>query len=227
MERDPRFHHLLEERRRDRGFHISGFHFPGLPVLTTGSPRRAVTAGWGMIPPWARDYEKARSIRGKTLNARAETVAEKPSFKASWPKRRCLVPVEGFFEPHRTDGGTIPWYITRKDRGLFFLGGIYQSTPRGLDQFPVLTCSLLTVPARDLLAEIHNEKLRMPLMIASAVQEEWLSPDLADPDPLNPRWLADQEELEAWPVDRELFRSGADLPQVRKKSMHWIQKSLF
>ena len=150
FERDPRFHYLLQEFPGDfptgRGYHYFGFQHPLMPLLCTVEPSRALPASWGLIPSWAAQPEKALSIRSKTLNARSETLAEKPSFRGSWPEKRCLIPVEGFYEPHKGENGSTPWYITRRDRGLFFLGGIYQDTPPGLTGPADRTFSVLTVP---------------------------------------------------------------------------------
>ena len=74
FERDPRFHYLLDEYPGDRGYHIFGFDYPRLPILLAGRADHACFATWGLIPSWAGKPEKAESIRGKTLNARGETL---------------------------------------------------------------------------------------------------------------------------------------------------------
>lgn len=232
FERDPRFHYLLDDYPVDRGYHLFGFNFPQLPILSTGSAQLALPAAWGLIPSWADSPEKARAIRAKTLNARGETLGEKPSFKASWPRKRCLVPVEGFYEPHLSDTGKNPWYITRKDRALFFLGGLFQECPPKLSAstqgpYPQRTFSIITIPAKGLLAEVHNEKLRMPLILSTAREEEWLDSGLSSVDPADPGWFISQKDLEAWPVDSSLFKSHADSASVREKRDIWNQKKLF
>lgn len=230
--RDPRFHYLLDDYPVDQGYHLFGFNFPLLPILSAGNGDKPFFASWGLIPPWAGIPEKAKSIRGKTLNARGETLGEKPSFKRSWPEKRCLIPVEGFYEPHLSGGRRTPWYISKKDRTLFFLGGIYQDCPPGLTaasggSFPGHTFSIITVPATGLLAEVHNEKLRMPLILSAVREEEWLDSGLKSVDLTDPGWFLSQEELEAWPVNRALFNSHKDTVVVRTREEIWNQKNLF
>ena len=217
FKRDPRFHYLLEEYAEDGGYHYFGFNFPSLPVLPSEYPDRAIPAGWGLIPLWADTVEKAVTIRSKTLNARGETIGEKPSFRNSWPGKRCLLPVEGFFDYHRDESGKNPWYISRKDGSPFYLGGIYQTCPENLRGFPSLTFSIITVPAAGLMAEVHNEKPRMPLILTGGAAEHWLDLSAPEPAPLELGRGISQRELYAWPVDSGIFRSRRDSPQVRQK----------
>ncbi len=220
IERDPRMAFLLEDASLNTGYYVSGFQFPFLPLLGKDGP---MAAAWGLIPGWVRDADKAKDIRGKTLNARSETVHEKPSFRKSWPLMRCAVPVTGFFEPHVESGRKSTWFITPKDEGLLFLGGIYQRTSEDLNGFSSLTFSILTVPARDLLARVHNEKLRMPLMLGAGMEEDWLSGD----SPLDEMWYCDQSGLEAWEIDKSLIRAGRDSPDVLKPIKNYEPGTLF
>ncbi|MDA3955740.1 SOS response-associated peptidase [Oceanispirochaeta sp.] len=197
IENDPRFSHLLDDLYYNSGFRISGFSFPGLPILRDGVNQKAIVAQWGLVPSWVRDPEKAKRIRSGTLNARWETVGEKPSFRDSWPGKRCLLPVEGFFEPHLEEGIKSTWYIRRKDGGLLYLGGIYQENHILNSPYPTLTFSILTLGAWDLLAEVHNEKLRMPLLLGGERAEKWLAPEGSSPDPADPSWCLNQDLLEA------------------------------
>jgi len=216
IERDPRFHHLLNDFQYRSGYQIWGFHFPRVPVLTPMSPDRAVIASWGLIPGWVRTADQAKSIRGKTINARSETVSVKPSFRDSWPSGRCLVPVEGFFEPHTEGRDQTPWYVSRKDSQPFFLAGLCSFSASIPDGYPSRTFSLLTVPATGLLAEVHNDKLRMPLVLSPGRQQEWLDPSARQPDPLDTSWQMDQQFIDAWPVDTRLINSRKDVADVRK-----------
>jgi putative SOS response-associated peptidase YedK len=153
---------------------LSAFIFPLLPVLT-GGDEGALPAGWGLIPRWVRDGEKARKIRSSTVNARSETVHEKPSFRDSWPHKRCVLPVRGFFEPHLGEGGKETWRIERTDGDFFYLGGIYEHTSLSPGSgFPGHTFSLLTLEATGFLAKVHNEKLRMPLVMTERKAFQWL-----------------------------------------------------
>jgi len=227
FERDPRFHYLIDEDW-DEGFHQMALQFPKLPLLTEPSQSSPILARWGLIPSWVTNLKKARDIRYNTVNARGETLEIKPSFKDCWPHQRCVIPVEGFFEIHRSsEGEKIPWYITRKDRALIFLGGIYQKTPEKTAELGEMTFSIITMAASGLLAEIHNEKLRMPLMMTEVLAEKWLAPSTDGGDLLDIRWCLNQNDLEAWPVDGALFKSGKNDPRVRDQTQIWEQGELF
>jgi len=210
IENDPRFRHLLDELYHTPGFRISGFSFPGLPVLRDSFTGRADTACWGLIPSWVKDPGQGQKIRSSTLNARWESLREKPSFRDSWPGKRCIIPVDGFYEPHMDNGKKSNWIIRRKDRELLYLGGIYQLNRLG-GRIPSLTFSILTLEATDLLAEVHNEKQRMPLVLAEGMEEKWLD-EAVIPEPCDPDWCVDQSVLDAredsgrtGPVQGELF----------------------
>ena len=223
--RDERFHYLLPEGF-EGSFHFNALDFPVIPIVCSSSPEKAVMAGWGLIPSWIKDEKDAGNIRYKTINARAETAGKKPSFRDCWPEKRCLVPVEGFFEQHMENGIKNPWYITKKDRKLFFLGGIYQHTPENLEGFSRITFSILTVQAKGLLAEVHNDKLRMPLMIDADTADLWLKKNNETGGPPDLKSVIDQDLLEAWPVDKSVFKTGKNNPAVRKMHIPVQQQKL-
>lgn len=137
-------------------------------VRTTQAGGRAlVRVRWGLIPPWAKD----ESIAAKMINARGETVAEKPSFRNAFRERRCLIPTDGFYE-WRTEGGhKQPYRITLKDGGGFAFAGLWERWDRAADGVPVETCTIVTTGANDDLAPIHH---RMPVILDPADHEAWL-----------------------------------------------------
>ena len=201
IERDPRFHHLLDGPGLSTGIRISGFTSPGMPLLRSDPDSPAELGRWGLVPAWVRDAARAKKIRSGTVNARWESLSSKPSFRDSWPGKRCLVPVEGFYEPHVEDGRRSSWYIRRKDGELIYLGGIWQENPLSPEEGGGLSFSVLTLDARDLLARVHNDKLRMPLLVASERMDDWLFSDGSAPVHDDPAWFLDQEKLEAWETD--------------------------
>ena len=143
------------------------------------------TVRWGLIPHWAKDP----AIGLKLNNARAETVAEKPSFKSSFERHRCLIPASGFYEWQAVDeaGKTRkqPWYITPAAEGGFFaMAGLLAAwkSPQGADI--VSTCVITTTP-NELMAPIHD---RMPVLLAPGQFDAWLDPAWRDVDALK-RWL--------------------------------------
>ena len=137
---------------------------------------------WGLIPGWTAGAEEAKKIRYMTFNARAETVSTKPSFSDSFNRRRCIIPVRGFFEWQHKGGQKIPWYIYRPDSEIMMLAGLYDSWRDQLTDSNILTFTILTSGANKLLSEIHNTKKRMPVILQDHEEEAWLNPGTADDD---------------------------------------------
>jgi putative SOS response-associated peptidase YedK len=127
---------------------------------------------WGLVPAWAKD----ESIGSKMINARAETLAEKPSFKRLLNSKRCLVVADGFYEWKKEAGGKTPMYITLKNKELFAFAGLWDSwrSPEGEQ---IRTCTLITTQPNDLVVSIHN---RMPVILSAEARKEWLDPSLHD-----------------------------------------------
>jgi putative SOS response-associated peptidase YedK len=121
---------------------------------------------WGLIPPWAKDEK----IGYRTINARAETVAEKPAFRSAYRHRRCLLPVTGFYEWQKTPGGKQPHHIHLKDEELFTLAGLWEewTSPEGEI---VESCTVLTTDANQMLSALHD---RMPVIVDRPEHEVWL-----------------------------------------------------
>jgi putative SOS response-associated peptidase YedK len=129
---------------------------------------------WGLIPNWSKDLKTAYSM----INAKAETINQKPSFKNSFIKKRCLVPATGFFEWKKVGNGKIPYYIFLDGGQLFSFAGIFdewfsknESSER---KDSIKTFSIITTEANELVAEIHDKK-RMPVIIEKKDRELWLN----------------------------------------------------
>ncbi len=133
---------------------------------------------WGLIPSWAKD----ETIGAKMINARAETLAEKPSFKRLLRSKRCLVVADGFYEWKKEQGGKIPMYITLKDSSPFAFAGLWDlwHSPDGRD---IRTCTLVTTQPNTLVASIHD---RMPVILAADARDMWLDTALQDEQALLP-----------------------------------------
>lgn len=137
--------------------------------ISRDSGRRELTHFyWGLIPRWAKDP----SIGSRMINARSETAAEKPSFRAAVKYRRCLVPADGFYEWQKLNGKKQPVRVQTRDGGLFAIAGLWEhwSSPDGSE---IESCTLLTTAPNDLLAQVHN---RMPVIIAPEDFDLWLDP---------------------------------------------------
>lgn len=145
-----------------------------LAVRSAADGREAVTLKWGLIPSWAKDS----SIGAKLINARSETVPEKPSFREAFKKRRCIIPADGFYEWQRRGGHRQPFYFKLKDGGLFGFAGLWEQwrSPEGEG---VETCSILTTDANAVLKPVHE---RMPVILHSDSYDLWLDEDVRKQD---------------------------------------------
>ena len=131
--------------------------------------REAKLLKWGLIPSWAKDP----SIGAKLINARSETVAEKPSFREAFKKRRCLVPADGFYEWQRTGDRKQPYFFRMRDDRLFGFAGLWERW-KDEEGKVVETCSILTTEANELLQPIHD---RMPVILHAEDYDLWLDED--------------------------------------------------
>ena len=176
-------------------YHANAYQFPAWPILTRQSPDKLRMVHWGLIPPWTRNRDDAADIRTKTINARSETIYEKPSYRsAAQAGRRCLIPVTGFYEWYTSGhpaGGTparsakkFPFYITTNDQKIASIAGLWDEwpDPETGELFPTYT--LLTTDANPLLAAIHNTKKRMPCVLTLEAERTWLHDELTEADAL-------------------------------------------
>lgn len=180
---------------------------PSQPVLvvTENSPRALRAMQWGLIPSWAKDP----AIGNKMINARAETLAEKPSFKTALVRRRCLIPADGFYEWQKMGAAKQPMRIHRKDDALFGFAGLWDvwRSPEGAQ---IQTCTIITVGPNELMAPIHN---RMPAILRAEEEAIWLSPSTQNvPELLAMLKPYPEEELEAYAVSRAVNAPTVDDP---------------
>jgi putative SOS response-associated peptidase YedK len=137
-----------------------------LAVRQTGSHRIAVPMRWGLIPFWASDTKLAASM----INARAETLAEKPAFRAAFQRRRCLIPANGFYEWQTGTGKTKqPFHIHQRDHQILAFAGLWERWDKGGQ--PVESCTIITTSANDLMQPLHD---RMPVILPSSQWAAWL-----------------------------------------------------
>jgi putative SOS response-associated peptidase YedK len=142
---------------------------PGQKILNVvqleDGGNKAVYLHWGLIPSWSKD----RGIGNRLINARAETLAEKPSFRAAYRKRRCLIPATGFYEWHRTESGKQPYHIHYPDNRLFAFAGLWEHWENETET--VYSCTIVTTSANAEIASIHD---RMPVIIRPEQYLDWL-----------------------------------------------------
>lgn len=153
---------------------VSGFDFPLLPIIKSDG---IFLYEWGLIPRWVQDDKDASVIRVSTLNARSETVCEKPSFKHSIVTQRCLLPVNGFFESQDFNHEKYPHFIKLKSQEIFSLACIFETWKDLKHQRWRNTFSILTTPANPMMEKIHNIKKRMPLILKKEDEGKWLNPN--------------------------------------------------
>lgn len=175
---------------------------------TGGGHRELRTVRWGLVPSWAKDV----SVGNRMLNARAETLTDKPAFRKAAASRRCLVPADGWFEwAKRLDAPTKqPWFIAPEDGSVLAFAGLWEVWGRGEDR--LYTCTVVTAPAIGALAEIHD---RMPLVLAADRWADWLDPDRDDVAPMlapTPRELV--EALELRPVSTAVNNVANNGPEL-------------
>ncbi len=138
-----------------------------------------VTLQWGLVPGWAHGETAAR----RPINARAETVSERPMFRQAFRRRRCLVPADGWYEWSVTAQGKQPWYLQAGDGALLAFAGLWESAT-GPDGEPLRTCAILTTDASPDLAHVHA---RMPVVLQRPAERAlWLDPTIGDRDSLAP-----------------------------------------
>ncbi len=154
---------------------ISGFSFPKTPIITNAEPKTVQFYHWGLIPSFADDAK----IRAHTLNARIETILDKPSYAES-AQKRCLVIANGFYEWtwHDSKGkNKEKFLITIPGEELFAFAGIYSSWTNPNTAEVVDSYSIVTTEANELMAEIHNIKKRMPIILTEQNEQDWLAGD--------------------------------------------------
>ena len=183
-------------------------------VKDTGEVRRRLAPlVWGLVPSWAKDV----SIGSRMINARLETVAEKPAFRKAFAARRCLLPADGFYEWYTpesppTGRGRVkpkkqPFFIHRTDGGLLVMAGIYEiwrdpTKNRDDDSAWLRTCSVITTEATDAAGHIHD---RMPMVIRREAIDAWLDPTLTDPgQALRLLAVTEADQLAAYAVSTEV-----------------------
>jgi putative SOS response-associated peptidase YedK len=166
-------------------------------VVITDGVKQLVPVRWGLVPSWAKD----RTVGNKMINARAETITEKASYRTAFKKRRCLVVADGFYEWQDLGGGKRPVYIRLKSGRPFGFAGLYEvwTSPEGE---AITTCTIITTEANKLMKPIHE---RMPVIIPKKEEDRWLDPATQDKDLLVELLKPyPAEEMEAYPVSKRV-----------------------
>ena len=181
-------------------------------VLESGGERIVEGFRWGLIPCWAKD----ESIGNKLINARAETLAEKPSFRDAFRSHRCIVPASGFYEWQKTGtGAKQPFYFYLKDKEVFGFAGLYEEWLDKETGEQIETCTIITTEANEVLEPVHE---RMPAILKAEYYDQWLDAKEKDTDKLQ-RFLAPypSAEMASYKVSKSVNIPDNDSPELIKE----------
>jgi len=178
-------------------------------VITSKNPRSLEWMRWGLVPSWAKDI----AIGNRLINARSETILEKPSFRSAFNRRRCLILANGFFEwQKQTKGGGIPYYFFQKDKKPFAMAGIWELWQNSQGD-ELLSCAIITCAANSLLEPIHE---RMPVILDRTERSAWLS-DLPSAQIMALLAPYPAEKMDTYPISRLVNDPKIDVPEIVDK----------
>ena len=184
-----------------------------LPVISNDKPEELSFYHWGLIPFWAKD----KRIGYKMINARGETLSEKPAFRNAFKQRRCLVPADAFYEWKKDDKdkGKTPFRIFLPGQAVFSMAGLWEEWKDEQSQL-IRSFSIVTVEPNAMMAKIHN---RMPLILEKADEQAWLNPknpeelqNLIKPFPF--------EQMDAYPISSLVNSPRNNVPEIAVRQAH-------
>ena len=177
-----------------------------LAVRNDGSRNRAEMMRWGLVPSWAKDPK----IGSRMINARAETLTERPSFRTAYRRRRCLIVADGFYEWKREGRSRTPMRIMLDSGEKFAFAGLWETWKRP-DDTRMLSCAIITTSANELVSDIHD---RMPVILDPDVESIWLAPDIDDTTALSELLVPYPSDLmTAYEVSRIVNSAANDVPE--------------
>jgi len=172
----------------------------------TGGARELAQVVWGLIPSWAKE----RAIGNKLINARGETLGDKPAFRDSYKRRRCLIPADGFYEWQKVAGGKQPWAVRSKSGEPFALAGLWSRWRDPESGAEIDSCTIVTTTPNELVATLHD---RMPVIVPREAYALWLDPEVGERARLDPLLVPfDADAMTAYPVSRRVNSPANDDP---------------
>jgi putative SOS response-associated peptidase YedK len=191
-----------------------------LAITERNGEREASFYQWGLVPAWSSDY----SGLGGFINARAETLQEKPSFSESFQRRRCLIPADGFYEWKRTGKSKQPYYFQLKYEAPFAFAGIWDQW-QGAGRV-IVSCAIITTTANELLFSVHD---RMPVILSPSSQRTWLSTEATPAELTALLTPFPAEQMKAHPVSDEVNHATIENERLveRCESGQLAQPALF
>jgi putative SOS response-associated peptidase YedK len=171
-------------------------------IVSTEGTRALERMRWGLVPGWWK--KPLKELKLATFNARAETVEEKPMFRSAFKRKRCLIPVSGYYEWQDTPGGKQPWYFTARDGSpALSIAGLWDEWTNPETDKPLKSCTMIITEPNEFVAEVHD---RMPVLLTEQQFDPWLSGE-AGVEYLKP---APNDFLQKWPVSKRVNSSRAD-----------------
>ncbi|WP_262914559.1 SOS response-associated peptidase [Pontibacter vulgaris] len=196
---------LLEKHLQEANYNAAPSQ--ALPVVTNTQPDKLQFFSWGLQPFWAKD---AKAVK-RSINARAETLTEKPSFRKLLTSKRCLVPADGFFEWQVADHGKVPYRILLKSEELFSFAGLWDEWTDKETGEVLHTFTIITTEANDVVKPIHN---RMPVMLSPEAEELWLDAHESQQELLSLLHPYKAADMKAYPVSPLVNSPLNNVPEV-------------
>lgn len=202
----------------EKRYHVGAFENVKLPVISNENPKQVELFNWGLIPFWVKDEKTANDIKERTVNARSETIFEKPAFRSSAGKKHCLVIADGFFEWRYFQGKNYPYYIKLKNREAFSIAGLWDCWDNKTTGEQIYSYTIITTEANPLMAKIHNKKKRMPAILKKDDEQKWISTSISKEETLNLLKPFDETEMDAYTISKLITAKGEDpnVPAVIK-----------
>jgi len=190
-----------------------------MPVISNEKPDRLQLFHWGLIPRWVKSKEDALKFRSRTLNARSETVFEKPSFRNAIKTNRCLIPANGFYEWMHYNGKKYPHFIYLQNKNIFSMAGIWEQWVDKQTGEIYKTYSILTTEANPLMAKIHNSKERMPVILPPKNETDWLNNGLSKEDIQSMTVPYETDKMTAHTISKLITSrtENSNVPDVQKQ----------
>ncbi len=174
---------LLLEDKIKNNFCISGFDHPDLPAFCSHFPFEPIALRWGLIPSWTKDEHQAAKIQHQTLNARFESIFEKPAFRYAARHQRCIVYADGFYEFNHKNKKAYPHYIHAANNDVIIMAGLWEKWTNPITGMTFHTTTIVTTLANQMMAAIHNNRqkddMRMPLILSEETQNTWLDTSIS------------------------------------------------
>lgn len=196
----------------DEQYHVNAFNFPKYPIITQSDEVQVFN--WGLIPFWVKTAEDADKIKRMTLNARNDTIFEKPSFREPIMKKRCIVPSTGYFEWRHEGTQKIPYYLFLKEEPIFSMAGIYDTWVDKTTGEKHSTFSIITTDTNPLTDYIHNTKHRMPAILSKEEEERWLDTSLSKEQIESMLKPYEVEKMDAYIIEKNFIKKASTDPTI-------------